>query len=359
MLTGRQILIVDDSRVMREELRRRLTEAGANVVEAGDPYEAVEKIRQQIPDAILLDIEMPRMSGLTFLQKLMRQHPIPVVVCSSAAAENPRLAFQALENGALEVLRKPAFDGQTTDQWGRLMLDAVVRAIEEPSDRLRSVAGRTGLTRPSFPFEPPAVAKVEGALSDRIIAVGASTGGTRALAEMLVDVRADCPGIVIVQHMPRAFTGPFAEHLNRLCRVTVKEAEDGDALLQGRVLVAPGGRQMEVKRSGTGFSVTVAERPPVNRHCPSVDVLFDSVASVAGRRAIGVLLTGMGDDGAKGLLRMREAGAHTIAQDEASCVVFGMPREAIKRGGACEVLPLNRVAVALNQFTERKPKVLA
>ncbi|WP_404425698.1 chemotaxis response regulator protein-glutamate methylesterase [Nibricoccus sp. IMCC34717] len=358
MLTGRQILVVDDSRVMREEMRRRLCEAGAEVVEAGDPYEAVEQIRQHVPDAILLDIEMPRMSGLTFLQKLMRQHPMPVIVCSSAAVENPRLAFQALENGALEVLPKPSFNERTTDAWGQQLLDAVVRAIEQPSDRLRSIAGRTGLTRPSFPFEPPQIPKVEGVVSDRIIAVGASTGGTRALAEMLADVRADSPAIVIVQHMPRAFTGPFSEHLNRLCKVTVKEAQDGDMLLQGRVLIAPGGRQMEVRRSGLGFCVSVMEAEPVNRHCPSVDVLFDSVALCAGRRAVGVLLTGMGDDGARGLLRMREAGAHTIAQDEASCVVFGMPREAIKRGGACEVLPLNRVAVAINQLTDRKQKVL-
>lgn len=330
-----RVMVVDDSAIVRKILSEALAaEPGLEVVgTAPDPYVARDKILALQPDVLTLDIEMPRMDGVTFLRRLMRYHPMPVIVISSLGQASCRQALEALQAGAVEVLAKPAGPYSVGDL--RYTLAAKVRA---------AAAARLPVPA-AAPTEAPAQEKAVRRCG--VIALGASTGGTEALREVLLRMPAESPGVVIAQHIPPVFSEAFAQRLNQLCRLEVSEARDGEVIRPGRALVAPGDYHMLVRRAGGEYRVTVKTGPKVCYQRPSVDVLFSSVAEAAGPDAVGALLTGMGNDGAQGLLRMRQAGAHTIAQDEASCVVFGMPREAIKLGGAERVLPLARIAGAI------------
>ncbi|MCL6620818.1 MAG: chemotaxis response regulator protein-glutamate methylesterase [Syntrophobacterales bacterium] len=334
-----RVLIVDDSAVVRQIFTDLISQAPDLEVcgTAPDPYVARDKIFHERPDVITLDLEMPRMDGLTFLKKLMHYHPLPVVIVSSLTPQGSRMAVEALELGAVEVLGKPG----SSFSVGNL------------ADQLLTKIRAAARTRPRpAPAGPPAVAAPALSLSPlttthKVVAIGASTGGTEAIREILTRLPPTFPGIVIVQHMPPKFTTSFAERLDQLCALEVKEAADGDSVLPGRALLAPGNYHMLLQRSGARYLVRVKNGPPVHHQRPSVDVLFQSVAQAAGGNAVGVILTGMGADGAAGLLAMRQQGAHTIAQDEDSCVVFGMPKEAIQRQAAAKVLPLNRIAEEL------------
>jgi two-component system, chemotaxis family, protein-glutamate methylesterase/glutaminase len=340
-----RVLIVDDSAVVRQVLTDLLTgDPEISVMgSAADPYLAAGRIAEEVPDVIILDIEMPRMDGLTFMQKLMAQHPLPVVICSSLVGEGCETTFRALELGAVEIITKPQIGTRQFLEESRERLRDIVKAAATAKVRVRT----TPVHHPKLSADV-ILAKGSRAMArttEKVVSVGASTGGTEALRVFLEALPLDSPGVVIVQHMPEKFTASFAHRLNELCRVTVKEAEDGDTLLRGRALIAPGNRHLLLKRSGARYFVEIRDGPLVSRHRPSVDVLFRSTARYAGKNAIGVIMTGMGDDGARGLLEMREMGAATIAQDEASSVVFGMPNEAIKRGAAERVLPLERIAI--------------
>lgn len=340
-----RVLIVDDSAVVRQTLKEILSsDPEIEVIgTAGDPYAAAERIAEQAPDVITLDIEMPRMDGLTFLKKIMSQHPIPVVICSSLADEGALSTLKALEYGAVEIITKPKLGTRQFFEESRVALCLSVKAAA--SARLRPLG-------PSHTVEPKLTAdvvlsRVTNAMvetTEKVVVVGASTGGTEALRTLLEALPADSPGIVIVQHMPELFTRAFANRLDGLCAVSVKEAETNDTVIRGRVLIAPGNHHLLLKRSGARYFVEVKDGPLVCRHRPSVDVLFRSAARYAGQNAVGVIMTGMGDDGARGLLEMREAGAYTIAQDEATWIVFGMPKEAIKLNGVSKVLPLESIA---------------
>jgi two-component system chemotaxis response regulator CheB len=307
---------------------------------------AADRISEQIPDVITLDIEMPRMDGLTFLKKIMSQHPIPVVICSSLAEGGAQSTFKALEYGAVEIVTKPRLGTKQFLEDSRVLLcEAVKAAASAKVGKLRlSQTVEPKLTADAI-LSPATHAMVE--TTEKVVVIGASTGGTEALKTVLEALPADTPGIVIVQHMPELFTRAFANRLDGLCNITVKEAETNDTVIRGRALIAPGNHHLLLKRSGARYYVEIKDGPLVCRHRPSVDVLFRSAARYAGRNAVGVILTGMGDDGARGMLEMKQAGAATIAQDEASCVVFGMPREAIKLGGVDRILPLHAVAGAI------------
>ncbi len=344
-----RVLVVDDSATVRQTMKEILESDPAIEVmaTASDPYVAVERIRHEVPDVITLDVEMPRMDGLTFLEKLMSQCPLPVVICSTLTEKNSATAIAALEKGAVEIITKPKLGTKQFLEESKIALcDAVKSAalVRVAPRRVASVPARIEpkLTADVMMEKPRSNAMIE--TTEKIVAVGASTGGTEALRIFLEAMPADAPGIVIVQHMPEKFTASFAERLNQLCRVTVKEAADGDSVVRGQALIAPGNRHLLLKRSGARYFVEVRDGPLVGRHRPSVDVLFRSVARYAGGNAIGVIMTGMGDDGARGLREMKDAGALTIAQDEASCVVFGMPAEAIKAGGVDKILGLPRIA---------------
>jgi two-component system, chemotaxis family, protein-glutamate methylesterase/glutaminase len=334
-----KVLIIDDSAVIRQTLTQLLNQDQSIkvIATAADPFIAAAKMRDEVPDVITLDVEMPRMDGLTFLRKLMSQHPIPVVIISSLTARGTESAILAMEYGAVAVYKKPSsYSLSATDV--QLIIDGVKSAAKS---RLRR-RSQNAIERTPLVNKP--VNQSMAQTTDKVIALGASTGGTEAILEFLQSMPIDSYGIVIVQHMPEMFTRSFAERLNRICDLTVKEAAHGDSIIKGRVLIAPGNKHMEIKRSGARYFVELSDHDPVNRHRPSVDVLFKSVARYAGRNAIGVILTGMGADGAAGLLEMKNAGAETIAQNEESCVVFGMPREAIKLDAASKVLPLNLIA---------------
>ncbi len=346
-----RVLVVDDSAVVRQSLTSILeSDPDIEVMgTAADPLIAVRKIMKEIPDVITLDIEMPRMDGLTFLRKIMSQHPIPVVVISSLTSQGTEVAMKALEYGASEIIGKPAMNAAQFFNESRILLcDAVKAASQVKLSRLKIT------NTPSFDLVKPkysadiilekATLKSRIVDTEKIIVLGASTGGTEAIRLLLRNLPARMPGIAIVQHMPEGFTKSFAKSLNANSELEVKEAEDGDRIYQGRVLIAPGNYHMLLKRIGKEYSVEVREGPLVNRHRPSVDVLFRSAARYAGQNATGILLTGMGADGAKGLLELKEAGAHTIAQDQQSSVVFGMPKEAIKLGAADEILGMNNIA---------------
>ena len=342
MSAGRKIrvLIVDDSAIVRKVLTETLAaEQDLEVVgTAPDPYVAREKILSLKPDVLTLDIEMPRMDGLTFLRKLMHFHPMPVIVISSIGQASCRTAMEALRSGAVEVLAKPGGPYSV----GELRIDL--------AHRIRAAAAARVASAPAAVTAPPAHPEpiaAPAASPLALIAIGASTGGTEAIASVLTRLPAGSPAIVITQHIPAGFSRAFAQRLNDLCRFEVKEAEDGDEARAGRALIAPGDFHMLVRRAGGQYQVTVKGGPRVCYQRPSVDVLFQSVAEAAGRHAVGALLTGMGSDGAQGLLAMRRNGARTMAQDEASCVVFGMPREAIRLDAAQQVLPLPRIADAL------------
>jgi len=343
-----RVLIVDDSAVVRQTLTSILeSDPHIEVMgSASDPFFAAKKIQTEIPDVITLDIEMPRMDGLTFLKKIMSQHPIPVVVISSLTAEGTETGMKALEFGAVEIITKPQMNTKQFIEESKIRICDAVKAAGMSRIKRKTYSEITVAPKLSadavIPDAKPSSAMIK--TTETVIAVGASTGGTDALQVFLQDMPLDCPGIVIVQHMPEFFTKSFANRLNEICKITVKEAENGDTVIRGRALIAPGNHHMLLKRSGARYYVEVKDGPLVNRHRPSVDVLFRSTARYAGKNAIGAIMTGMGDDGAKGLLEMKEAGASTIAQDEKSCVVFGMPNEAIKLGAADKVMPLDQIA---------------
>jgi len=348
-----QVLIVDDSAVVRETLAAIVSSDPELEVlaTASDPYVAAERMRERAPDVITLDIEMPWMDGLTFLQKLMAQHPIPVVICSSLAAEGCETTLRALEYGAVDIIQKPKLGTKRFLEESRIRIcDAVKGAARARAGRRRMPEAAAHLAQPKLTADailpkPRSDAMLE--TTERVVTVGASTGGTEALRVFLEALPADCPATVIVQHMPELFTAAFARRLDALCAPSVKEAVDGDTVLRGRVLIAPGNKHTLLKRSGARYHVEVRDGPLVSRHRPSVDVLFRSAARYAGRNAVGVLMTGMGDDGAHGMAELHAAGAQTIAQDEATSVVFGMPKEAIKLGAVDHVLPLERIAAAV------------
>lgn len=343
-----KVLVVDDSAVVRQVLREILSEApDINVYAAvSDPIFAMQKMQQEWPDVIVLDMEMPRMDGLTFLRQIMSERPTPVIICSSLAEKGAELSLQALSAGAIDIFTKP--------QLG--VKDFLLDTKQQFWNSVRAAAGarlthRTAATRvdkKETAHKPPIADLVSmSSTTDRITVIGTSTGGTQALETVLINLSRTCPGIAVVQHMPEKFTAAFAKRLDSVCAVDVKEAETGDRLLPGRVLIAPGGHHLEIQRSGAQYIAKVFRGPAVNRHCPSVDVLFRSAARAAGRNVTGIIMTGMGDDGARGLLEMRQAGARTIAQDEASCIVFGMPKEAISLGAAKEVLSLTQIPAVL------------
>lgn len=343
------VLVVDDSSVVRQTLSEILnSDPGIEVMAtAGDPFIAAEKIKEQLPDVITLDIEMPRMDGLTFLQKIMAQRPIPVVICSSLAEEGSETALKALEYGAVEIITKPRMGTKQYLEESKIRIcDAVkAAAMARPKRLTKPCVVQPKLTADAVIAKSTTKAMID--TTEKVVAIGASTGGTEALRVFLETLPMDTPGMVIVQHMPEHFTTSFAKRLDDLCRVSVKEAQDNDTVIRGRVLIAPGNYHTLLKRSGARYYVEVREGPLVCRHRPSVDVLFRSTARYAGRNAVGVIMTGMGDDGARGMLEMKEAGAYTFAQNEDTCVVFGMPQEAIKRGAVNSVLPLEAIADAV------------
>ena len=343
-----KVLIVDDSAVVRQTLTTILeSDSQIEVMgAASDPFFAAKKIQSEVPDVITLDIEMPRMDGLTFLKKIMSQHPIPVVVISSLTSEGTETGMKALEYGAVEIITKPQMNTKQFIEESKIRICDAVKAAALSKIKRKTYSEITVAPKLSADVVIPNT-KVSTAMiktTETVVAVGASTGGTEALQIFLQGMPIDCPGIVIVQHMPEFFTRSFANRLNEICKITVKEAENNDSVIRGRALIAPGNHHMLLKRSGARYYVEVKDGPLVNRHRPSVDVLFRSTARYAGNNAIGVIMTGMGDDGARGLLEMKEAGASTVAQDEKSCVVFGMPNEAIKLGAADKILPLDQIA---------------
>lgn len=357
-----RVVVVDDSALVRGLLASAIDAQPdmTCVGTASDPYQAREVIRSLDPDVITLDVEMPRMDGLDFLEKLMRLRPMPVVMVSTLTERGAETTLRALELGAVDFVAKPRIG----------VAQGMQEIAAEIADKLRAAARAKVARRTVAPPAPPAASRRpagggeapgEGgpprvkavpiaysrSSTEKLVAIGASTGGTEALREVLSQLPADCPAVMVTQHMPPGFTRSFAQRLNTLCRMHVKEAEHGERVLPGHVYIAPGGLQMRLARDGANYVVVVDDGPPVNRHKPSVDVLFRSVAEHAGRNAIGVMLTGMGRDGADAMKAMRDAGAHNVAQDEASCVVYGMPREAVACGAVHEVLPLSRIAAHL------------
>ena len=340
-----RVLVVDDSAVVRQALSNLLSsDPGIEVMgTASDPFVAADRIAEEIPDVITLDIEMPRMDGLTFLKMIMTQHPVPVVICSSLAEEGAQSTLRALEYGAVDIITKPRLG---TRQYLEDSRTVHLRYRESGcagagwASRALNIIVQPKLTADVI---LPQATRAMDETTEKVIVVGASTGGTEALKSLLETLPPDAPGIVIVQHMPELFTRAFANRLDGLCAITVKEAETNDTVLRGRALIAPGNHHMLLRRSGARYFVEIKDGPLVCRHRPSVDVLFRSAARYAGPNAVGVILTGMGDDGARGMLEMKQAGAFNIAQDEASSVVFGMPKEAIKLDGVHKVLPLDHI----------------
>jgi two-component system, chemotaxis family, protein-glutamate methylesterase/glutaminase len=352
------VLVVDDSAVVRQAVTAVLSQdPGLVVTVAADPYIALDKMGRSRPDVILLDLEMPRMDGLTFLRKIMAEDPIPVVVCSGLAARGTEAAIRALEEGAVEVLAKPPLGVRDFVLESAATLIETIRAAAEArvhrrGPRLALVPRHTAdaVLAPRPPLIPTPRSHV-----DVVVAIGASTGGTEALRTLLEAMPVDAPAMIIVQHMPERFTAAFARRLDEHCRIEVKEAVTGDRVCRGRALIAPGNHHLLLRRQSGYYEVELAGGPPVCRHRPSVDVLFRSVAQTAGASAVGVILTGMGDDGAAGLLEMKKAGAETLAQDEHSSVVFGMPKEAIRRGAAAAVLSLSELPRAILQAARSRP----
>lgn len=339
------MLVVDDSAVVRQVMQVVLeSDPAIKVSVAADPLIAFAKIAKEKPDVVITDLVMPRMDGLTFLKKIMSEQPLPVVVCSEVAHRRTEDAISALQLGAVEVIKKPKLGVRGFLEEHRVMLHDIVRSAAQARVLPMSLPSPRKTADAVLSLGPLPRARQRGGAEEKIIAIGASTGGTDALREFLQAMPRRCPAIVIVQHMPEIFTRAFADRLNRDCTIDVKEASDGDPLLPGRALIAPGNHHLLIERSSPGYKARVTDGPLVSRHRPSVDVLFRSVAKSAGLNAVGVIMTGMGNDGAQGLLEMRSCGAQTIAQDESSCVVFGMPREAILRGGAMVVVPLARIA---------------
>lgn len=340
-----RVLIVDDSALVRQTLSEILSsDPEIDVMgAASDPFAAAERMEEQIPDVITLDIEMPRMDGLTFLQKIMSQHPIPVVICSSLAEQGAQSALRALDYGAVEIIAKPRVG---TKQFLLESRELVCESVKAAAKARVFKHAAAQVVEPKLTADA-ILPRTRGAMletTEKVVVIGASTGGTEALRSLLEVMPPDAPGMIVVQHMPEVFTRAFANRLDGLCQISVKEAEANDTVLRGRALIAPGNHHLLLKRSGARYYVDIKDGPLVSRHRPAVDVLFRSAARYAGRNAVAVILTGMGDDGARGMLEMKEAGAATIAQDEATSVVWGMPNEAIKRGAVDIVLPLEAIA---------------
>lgn len=347
-----KVLVVDDSAVVRQALSEILNaDPAIEVIDtAADPYIAVEKLRRLKPDVITLDVEMPRMDGITFLRKLMAQHPIPVVICSSLVGQGTETQIRALESGAVDIIAKPTMGTRQFFTESRTRItDAIKAAAQARLKKLPAVRNQHQPRLSADAVLPASGRHAMGETTEKIIAIGASTGGTEAIRQLLEVMPANCPALAIVQHMPEGFTRSFADRLNQLCAINVKEAQDGDSLLRGHALIAPGNRHMLIKRSGARYYVELKDGPLVSRHRPSVDVLFRSAARYAGANAVGAILTGMGNDGAEGLLEMRQAGGATLGQDEDSCVVYGMPREAFLRGGVMQQVDLADMAAAVLQ----------
>ena len=352
-----RVMIVDDAAVVRQTIREILErEPDIEVIgAAADPIFALDKMKQNWPDVITLDIEMPRMDGVSFLRKIMAERPTPVVICSSLAEQGAETTLQALEAGAFGIITKPRLGVKQflSDASGDLV--AAIRAAARAN--AKNLATRPAAPPPKLNADailasqtPTRAATAMAKTTEGVVAIGTSTGGTQALETVLKALPAVCPGMVIVQHMPEKFTAMFAARLNGLCKVDVREAQNGERVIPGRALIAPGGRHMLLKRSGAQYIVEVVDGPLVNRHKPSVDVLFRSVAQTAGRNALGIIMTGMGDDGARGLAEMHTAGAQTLAQDEASCVVYGMPKEAVRLGAVDKSVPLDTIAREILAF---------
>lgn len=346
-----KVLIVDDSAVVRQVISALLKNEPdiEMLAPASDPIFALKKMAVQWPDVIILDVEMPRMDGITFLKQLMADHPTPVIICSTLTERGAEVTIQALQAGALTIITKPKAGLKDFLQESRQELLNAVRAaaqakLENIFKPSHNAVKKVQATVQAITHSSPALKTTQ-----KVIVIGTSTGGTQALEAILTALPAVSPGIVIVQHMPEKFTAMFADRLNGLCQIEVREAKHGDRVLPGLALIAPGGRHMQLNRSGAHYQVKIKDGPAVNRHKPSVDVLFRSAAKQAGPNAVGFILTGMGDDGARGLQMLKEHGAFTVAQDEASCIVFGMPKEAIERGGVCSVLPLNQMAQEILQ----------
>lgn len=343
-----KVLIVDDSAVVRNTMAEIIDgDPELEVIgTAGDPFVAAKKLEQVVPDVISLDVEMPRMDGLTFLRKIMTQHPIPVVMCSTLTEKGSETLMRALEYGAVDIIQKPKLGTKKFLEESRIRITDAIKAAARAN--VRKVVSKAVKVQPKLsadvvmPVTGPGRHRLQ--TTEKVVAVGASTGGTEALREFLQAMPLDAPGIVIVQHMPEMFTAAFAKRLDGICRIHVREARDNDTVLRGQALIAPGNKHMLLKRSGARYYVEIKEGPLVRRHRPSVDVLFRSAARYGGQNVIGVIMTGMGDDGAAGMKEMKDAGAYNIAQDEASCVVYGMPGEAVKLGGVDKIMPLNRIA---------------
>jgi len=350
-----RVLIVDDSAVVRQVVTQLLSaDKSLSVMGAvPDPVFAIERMNKEWPDVIVLDVEMPRMDGVTFLRKIMSERPTPVVICSTLTTQGAETTMQAMAAGAVSIVAKPKAALKQTLLDGADDLVSVVKAaararvrrISDASKAPVKVAAKLSADAVLPGVNANARAMIE--TTDRIVALGSSTGGTQALESVLSALPSDSPGIVIVQHMPEAFTAAFAQRLNKVCDIEVREAAAGDRVHSGRALIAPGGRHLVLERSGAQYRVNVIDGPPVSRHRPSVDVLFRSVARAAGRNALGIIMTGMGDDGARGLKEMREAGARTIGQDEDSCVVYGMPKEALKLGAVEREISLDDIPAAI------------
>ena len=339
-----KVLIVDDSAVVRQVLTKMLEEDHAiQIIGAvADPIFAMERMKLQWPDVIVLDVEMPRMDGITFLRKIMAERPTPVVICSTLTEAGAETTMQALSAGAVSIVTKPKVNLKKFMEDASADIAGAVKDASHANLKRLQVASPVLAPKPKLTADAilPGGGVAMAQTTERIVAIGTSTGGTQALELVLTALPRVCPGIVIVQHMPEKFTAAFAARLDSLSQIEVKEAQNNDRVMPGRALIAPGGKHMVLKRSGAQYLVEVLDGPLVNRHRPSVDVLFRSVAKVAGKNATGIIMTGMGDDGAAGLLEMRNANARTVAQDEATCVVFGMPKEAIKRGAVEKIVPL-------------------
>ena len=346
-----KVYVVDDSAVVRQTLLHLLQ--GDPEIQligsAPNPLIAGPAIQKNRPDVLLLDIEMPGMDGLTFLRQIMDSSPIPTVICSTLTTDGSKAALEALAAGAVAVVAKPRLGLKQFLEESRLEL---IRALKSAAQSRPRAAARPAMAGPSRTARA-VIAGLHALSVNKPVAIGSSTGGTQALESVLTELPADGPGIAIVQHMPERFTAMYASRLDGICAMNIREARSGDRIERGVVLIAPGCKHMQVRKQGGQYFAEVLAGPPVNRHCPSVDVLFKTMAECAGPDALGIIMTGMGDDGARGLLAMHQAGARTVAQDEASCVVFGMPREAIKLGAADEVLPLDRMAGEILKFDRR------
>jgi len=344
-----KVMIVDDSALVRQTLRDILsTDPLIEVIAtAQDPFVAAEKLRKTVPNVIILDVEMPRMDGVTFLKKIMSQHPVPVVICSSLVTDGSETLMRALEAGAIDIIKKPSVGTRRFLEESKALICDVIKGAAQAKPKLlqHRDAPKEKLNADVILPKPTSFAMAE--TTEKIITIGASTGGTEAIREVLEAMPLWCPGIVIVQHMPEGFTRSFADRLDKLCKITVREAQNGDSVLRGHALIAPGNQHTLLKRSGARYYVEVKEGPLVCRHRPSVNVLFRSAARYAGRNAVAAILTGMGDDGAEGMKELADAGAWTCAQDEKTSVVFGMPKEAFERGGTDRLLALNKIAPAL------------